>query len=222
MNQKLELEIAGRLYEQMFTTLAKTDGRLMEFESFIVRHYGHDGTTLIREISERHSAGPVVFVETPKQGRPLRQFVHPDSKNKPGVQSNPVLTNTTRKSNVAAAIQPDAPVVQSDAAPGGENPPLTSSESPVVAVDGGADHNATTDNVAPITISPDAETTVTMTDELTVDTADAKTMKAAALGKKYGVGPLRKFLADRGVKYDGNPSVTQLAQLTIQTINGTK
>lgn len=216
MNLKLELEIAGRLYEQMFTTLAKTDGRLMEFESFIVRHYGHDGTTLIREIAERHSAGPVVFVETPKQGRPMRQFVHPDSKNKPGVQSNPVLTNTTRKSNV------DTPVVQSDAAPGGENPPLTSNESPVVAVDGGDDHNATTDNVTPITISPDAETTVTMTDELTVDTVDAKTMKAAALGKKYGVGPLRKFLADRGVKYDGNPSVTQLAQLTIQTINGTK
>jgi len=218
MNQNLELEIAGQLYEQMFTTRAKTDGRLMELESFIVRHYGHDGTTLIRTIAERHSAGPVVFVETPKQGRQLRPFVHPDAK-KATAQSNPVLTNTTRK---GAAVQPDAPVVQTDVAPGGENPPLTLNEPPVVAVDGGNEQTATTEAVAPITISPDAETTVTMTGELTVDAADAKTMKAAAFGKKYGVAPLRKFLEQRGVKYDGNPSVTQLAALTIQTINGTK
>ena len=133
MNQNLELEIAGQLYEQMFTTRAKTDGRLMELESFIVRYYGHDGTTLIRTIAERHSAGPVVFVETPKQGRQLRPFVHPDAK-KATAQSNPVLTNTTRK---GAAVQPDAPVVQTDVAPGGENPPLTLNEPPVVAVDGG-------------------------------------------------------------------------------------
>jgi len=218
MNQNLELEIAGQLYEQMFTTRAKTDGLLMELESFIVRHYGHDGTTLIRTIAERHSAGPVVFVETPKQGRQLRPFVHPDAK-KATAQSNPVLTNTTRK---GAAVQPDAPVVQTDVAPGGENPPLTLNEPPVVAVDGGNEQTATTEAVAPITISPDAETTVTMTGELTVDAADAKTMKAAAFGKKYGVAPLRKFLEQRGVKYDGNPSVTQLAALTIQTINGTK
>lgn len=218
MNQNLELEIAGQLYEQMFTTRAKTDGRLMELESFIVRHYGHDGTTLIRTIAEHHSAGPVVFVETPKQGRQLRPFVHPDAK-KATAQSNPVLTNTTRK---GAAVQPDAPVVQTDVAPGGENPPLTLNEPPVVAVDGGNEQTATTEAVAPITISPDAETTVTMTGELTVDAADAKTMKAAAFGKKYGVAPLRKFLEQRGVKYDGNPSVTQLAALTIQTINGTK
>lgn len=218
MNQNLELEIAGQLYEQLFTTHAKTDGRLMEFESFIVRHYGHDGTTLIRTIVERHSAGPVILVETPKQGRQLRPFVHPDAK-KTNPQSNPVLTNTTRK---GAAVQPDAPVVQTDVAPGGENPPLTSKELPVVAVDGGHEQTATTNNVGPITISPDVEKTATMTGELEININDAKTMKAAALGKKYGVGPLRKFLADRGVKYDGNPSVTQLAQLTIQTINGTK
>lgn len=209
MNKNFELEIAGRLYEQMFATLAKTDGRLMEFESFIVRHYAHDGTTLIREISERHSAGPVIFVETPKQGRSLRQFVHPESKNRPGAQSNPTLTNTTRKT---AAVQPDADqVAQSDTIPGGENPPLTLNESPAVAVDGGTDHNATTDNVTPITMG-----------ELTIDPIDAKTMKAAAFGKKYGIAPLRKFLEQQAVKYDGNPSVTQLAQLTIQIINGKK
>ena len=218
MNQNLELEIAGQLYEQLFTTHAKTDGRLMEFESFIVRHYGHDGTTLIRTIAERHSAGPVVFVETPKQGRQLRPFVHPDAK-KATAQSNPVLTNTTRK---GAAVQPDAPVVQTDVAPGGENPPLTSNELPVVAVDGGHEQTATTNNVGPITISPDVEKTATMTGEFTINIDDAKTMKAAAFGKKYGIGPLRKFLEERGVKYDGNPSVTQLAALAIQTINGTK
>lgn len=218
MNQNLELEIAGQLYEQMFTTRAKTDGRLMELESFIVRHYGHDGTKLIRTISERHSAGPVVFVETPKQGRQLRPFVHPDAK-KPNAQLTPALTNTTSK---GAAVQTSAaPVVQSDVAPGGENPPLTSNEPAVVAVDGGGDQSATTDDFTLVTVSPDAETNVTKTDQ-TIDIADAKTMKAAALGRKYGIGPLRKFLADRGVKYGGSPSVTQLAQLTIQTINGTK
>ena len=232
MNQNLELEIAGQLYEQLFTTHAKTDGRLMEFESFIVRHYGHDGTTLIRTIAERHSAGPVVFVETPKQGRQLRPFVHPDAK-KATAQSNPVLTNTTRKGAAvqpdapvvqpdAPVVQPDAPVVQTDVAPGGENPPLTSNELPVVAVDGGHEQTATTNNVGPITISPDVEKTATMTGEFTINIDDAKTMKAAAFGKKYGIGPLRKFLEERGVKYDGNPSVTQLAALAIQTINGTK
>lgn len=214
MNPRLELEIAGQLYEQMFTTRAKTDGRLMELESFIVRHYGHDGTTLIRTIGERHSAGPVILVETPKQGRKMRPFIHPDAK-KANPQSNPGLTNTTRKGDV----KPADPVVQSDVAPGGGNPPLTSNEPAVVAVDGGNEHPATTNGV---TISPDVETTVTMTDELTIGPADAKTMKAAAFGKKYGVAPLRKFLENRGVKYDGNPSVTQLAALAIQTINGTK
>ena len=216
MNQNLELEIAGQLYEQMFKTRAKTDGRLMELESFIVRHYGHDGTTLIRTISERHSAGPVILSETPKQGRQLRPFVHPDAKKKVA-QSNPASTNTTRK---GAAVKPAAdPVIQSDTIPGGENPPLTSNESQVVAVDGGSDHNATPDNVTPITISPDVEVTVTMTGELTINTDDAKTMKAAAFGKKYGPELLRKFLSVNGVKYDGNPSVTQLAALVIQTIN---
>lgn len=211
MNPNLELEIAGQLYEQMFTTRAKTDGRLMELESFIVRHYGHDGTTLVRTIGERYSDGPVILVETPKQGRNLRPFIHPNAKSATQ-QSNPVLANTIRKGAVN-------PAFQSDVAPGGENPPLTSNEPPVVAVDGGNEQTATTDGVK---IPPDVETTTTMTDELTIDPADAKTMKAAAFGKKYGVAPLRKFLENRGVKYDGNPSVTQLAALVIQTINGTK
>lgn len=205
---ELELELAVALYEQMFKTRAKTDGRLMELESFIVRHFGHAGTSAIRIVSERHSEGPIVFVETPKQGRKFRQFVHPESKNKPGVQSNQVLKNTTPKSNVTAAIQSDAPVVQSDAAPGGENPPLTSNELPAVAVDGGGNRNATTDNDAPV--------------ESTIDTADAQTMKAAAFGKKYGVEILQNFLAANGVKYEGDPSLTQLAQLTIQKINSAK
>lgn len=231
MNENFELEILGRLYEQMFTTRAKTDGRLMELESFIVRHYGHAGTTLIRTIGERHSVGPVVVSEQPKQGRQLRPFVHPDTK-----QKQPTKLTTTKKTDVVAADQPVAPVepaeqpvIQSTVASGEGNPPLTSNEPPVVAVDGGDDTTATT-NVAPITISPDAETNVTMTTEgfnefaaaaeLTVDVADAKTMKAAAFGKKYGERALRKFLTDRGVVIPGNPSVTQIASLTIQTITG--
>lgn len=215
MNENIELQIAGQLYEQMFKTRAKTDGRLMELESYIVRHFGHDGTTLIRTINERNSAGPVIFVETPKQGKQMKPFVHPNTK--PTVVQPQVLT--TRKIAKNAVVAAAEPVIQSDVAPGGENPLLTSPESEVVAVDGGDDHNATPGNVTPITISPDVETTITMTGEMTVDPADAKTMKAAAFGKKYGVGPLRKFLEQRGVKYDGNPSVTQLAALAIQTIN---
>jgi hypothetical protein len=221
MNENFELEIAGKLYEQMFTTRAKTDFRLMELESFIVRHYGHNGTTLIRAIDERHSAGPVIISEQPKQGKQFRSFVHPDATKKSPPQRQVVATRKGEIKNAAAVAQPAAePVIQNAAAPGGENPPLMSNEPPVVAVDGGDEKPATT-NVAPITISPGAETTVTITDELIVDPADAKTMRAAVLGKKYGVAPLRKFLEERGVKYDGNPSVTQLAALAIQTINPT-
>lgn len=220
MNENFELEILGRLYEQMFTTRAKTDGRLMELESFIVRHYGHTGTTLIRTVGERHSSGPVIVAEQPKQGRPLKPFVHPDA-GKRQATGGKLPGNVTRKTNAAD--------VQSGVLSGEGNPPLTLNELPVVAVDGDDKTHATT-NVEPITISPDAETIVTMTTEgfkefaaaaeLTVDPGDAKTMKAAAFGKKYGVAPLRKFLEKHGVKYDGNPSVTQLAALTIQTING--
>lgn len=117
-----EIELAGALYEQMYKTLPKTDGKLMELESFIVRYYSHEGTLLLRSIAAKYSDGPIVVPQQPRHG--MKPFVHPKSN---AVQV-PVPTNVSAR-EVQAPTETQL---------GEGNPPLNTKEvRPGVAVDGG-------------------------------------------------------------------------------------
>jgi hypothetical protein len=188
VNENLELEFAGVLYRQLFLTRAKTDHRFLEFESFIVRHYGHEGTRHIQAIKDQHSAGPVIVTAPQNQNaRPMRPFVHP-----------PVKTTNRQITNLINTSKKGAPVAPSMPDQSGEGNPLSSlNEQKDVAVDGG-------DNLA--------------TSILKVNPADAKDLRPYAFGKKYGAEALCAFLRENGVNIEGAPSVTQLAQLAIQHI----
>jgi hypothetical protein len=118
-----EIELVGALYEQMYKTLPKTDGKLMELESFIVRYYSHEGTLLLRSIAAKHSDGPIVLTQQPRHG--MKPFVHPRKSNAVQV---PVPTNVSAR-EVQAPTETQL---------GEGNPPLnTIKVRPGVAVDGG-------------------------------------------------------------------------------------
>jgi len=175
-----EIELAGALYEQMYKTLPKTDGKLMELESFIVRYYSHEGTILLRTIAAKFSDGPIVLTQQPRHG--MKPFVHPKSN---AVQV-PVPTNVS-------AREVQAP---NETQLGEGNPPSNTKEAKQdVAVDGGE----------------------SMATE--IDPTDLATMRAKALGLKYGIEPIKAHLQKSGVAFPENGSLTQLAQIAIQTEN---
>jgi hypothetical protein len=192
MQENLELQIAAQLYEQLYKTRPKTDGRLMELESYIVRHYGHEGTATLRMIAERNSVGPVVLSQQPKQGRPLKPFVHPDAK-QPN-ETNAAFSVVQKPQAEAAAVS----------APGGGSPLSALQSEKAAAADSGAS----------VVAAPTGGETP---DD--VDPEDAKKLRASALAKKYGASALKKFLSQRGVENAEGLSATQLAALAIQTVN---
>ena len=176
-----EIELAGALYEQMYKTLPKTDGKLMELESFIVRYYSHEGTLLLRSIAAKYSDGPIVVSQQPRHG--MKPFVHP--------KSNAVQVAVPKGEGTPVSFReftPPAPKL------GEGNPPSnTKGAKQDVAVDGG-------ESIA-----------------TEIDPTDLVTMRAKALGLKYGIEPIKAHLQKSGVAFPENGSLTQLAQIAIQT-----
>ncbi|MGL6008497.1 MAG: hypothetical protein ACRC1D_03495 [Culicoidibacterales bacterium] len=200
MNEKLELQLLGSVYEQMFRSRAKTDNRLMELEGYITRHFGHDGTLLLREIKERLSDGPVIVTQQSPINRGYKVFEHPKAR-----------TSTAPPSEG----KPNAPLLS-------ENPKVVAGNGAVVegnAIEVSAEKVEELINSAWVEDSFEGLPAYEVQGVLEIDQKDAKVMKAKAFGAKYGVDSMKKFLEEREIDYPNTASQTQIASIIIQYVN---
>lgn len=202
VNEKLELQTLGLAYEQMFKSRAKTDNRLMELEGYITRHFGHDGTLLLREIKERLSDGPVIVTQQAPKNIGYKVFEHPKARtatipptegkpNAPLLSENPKVVAGNGADNEGNAIEVDSKKVDELINSGGVDD----------SFEGLPAYGEEVENV------------------IDIDIADAKTMKAKAFGLKYPTDLMIRFLQQNGVECPMQSSQTQIASLVIQTIN---
>lgn len=202
VNEKLELQLLGAAYEQMFKSRAKTDSRLMELEGYITRHFGHDGTLLLREIKERNSSGPVIVAQQSSINKGYKVFEHPKAR-----------TVTAPPSEG----KPNAPLLS-------KNPKVVAGngamiEGNAIEIDPEKAEQLLTGKWVEDSFEglpaygEDAEKVIE------IDQKDAKIMKAKAFGAKYGVDSMRKFLEEREIEIPNGASQTQIASLIIQYVN---
>lgn len=210
------LETAVELYKKIMAAKPKHDPMYLNFQQFVTQHFGHAGTRAMADVDE----SKIVFeYKQHNERRPLQAFRHPlntaQKQEQPQIQilkSDPIRKNISTPDDSVILQPADESVLQ----PKFQKSEVLTQKSESLGKS--VDRSTSQKNPDVADDSVDQQQTASTDKTVAIDLDDFRTLRANAIGKKYGGEVIKDWLKANDIKLTGKESVTQLAGIMIQSV----